>query len=59
MKTAKNLPAGLAAEVLDALIQLRREGDPKAIDSLLAGLEECPDEMLPLFVPGLLGIAQS
>jgi hypothetical protein len=31
MKTAKNLPAGLAAEVLDALIQLRREGDPKAI----------------------------
>lgn len=59
MKTAKNLPAGLAAEVLDALIQLRRENDPKAIDSLLGGLEECPDEMLGMFVPAMLTIAQS
>lgn len=58
MKTAKRLPPALAIEALDALLQLHREGDTKAVASFLAGLDEVPDEAAAMFVPGLIQIAR-
>ncbi|MCB6180217.1 hypothetical protein LHP98_19065 [Rhodobacter sp. Har01] len=58
MKTAKHLPPALAVEALDALLQLHREGDTKAVASFLAGLDEVPDEAAAMFVSGLIQIAR-
>jgi hypothetical protein len=59
MKTAKHLPPALAVETLDALLQLHREGDTKAVASFLAGLEEIPEEAAAMFVQGLIQIARA
>lgn len=59
MTTAKRLPPALAIEALDALLQLHREGDTKAVTSFLAFLDEVPDETAPMLVPGLVQIARA
>lgn len=59
MKTTKNLPPDLVTDVLDALLQLHREGDCEAINSVLAGLDECPESMAPVMISGLVAIATS
>lgn len=58
MTSVNLLPPALAAQALDALLQLHREGDLKAVASFLAGLDECPDEAIHFFVPGLIDIAK-
>lgn len=59
MANAYNLPPDVAYQVLDTLLQLVRENDPKTIWSVVAGLEECPDGAIHVFLPGLLAIARS
>lgn len=58
MTTAELLPAALAAQALDVLLQLHSEGDMDAVASFLAGLNECPDGAIHVFLPGLLAIAK-
>lgn len=58
MTSANLLPPALAVQALDALLQLYSEGDLKAVASFLAGLDECPDEVVHVFVPGLIDIAK-
>lgn len=58
MATVNNIPSHLQRRLIASLLQLNRENDPKAISSLLSGIEECPANMIETFLEGILKMAE-